>query len=102
MYDPLQELHRKFWKELPAPEVKRQYGKVFRKLMRRLGKSERKLVLRPLDTRVLLTENAVFDSFACGFRLALELTTESQQYQKGRSEETLAVLCATEEDEDEN
>lgn len=89
MYDPLQELHRKFWKEPPAPEVKRQYGKVFRKLMRRPGKPERKLVLL-LDTRVLLTETAVFDSFACGFRLALELTTESQQYQKGRPEFSLA------------
>ena len=60
------------------------------------------LVLRLLDTRGLLAENAAFDSFACGFQLALELTTESQQYQEERSEEALAVLCATEENEDEN
>ena len=32
----------------------------------------------------------------------LELATESQQHQKERSEEALAVLCAMEEDEDEN
>ena len=31
----------------------------------------------------------------------LELTTESQQHQKERSEEALAVLCVTETDEDE-
>ena len=49
MYDTPRELHRKFWKELPKPE----------------------------------------------------LTSESQQ-QKERSEEALAVLCTTEEDEDEN
>lgn len=85
MYDTLRELHRKFWKELPKPEVERQYDEAFRELMRRL------------DTRGLLAENAAFDSFACGFRLALELTTESQQHQKERSEEALAVLCATEE-----
>ena len=46
-------------------------------------------------------ERAELDSFACGLRLALDLTTESQQHQKERSEEALAVLCAT-EDEDEN
>lgn len=55
-------------------------------------------MLRLLDTRDLLAKNAAFDSFACGFRLALELTTESQQHQKERSEETLTVLCVTEED----
>ena len=102
MYDTLRELHRKFWKELPVPEVERQYDEAFRELMRRLEKPERKLVLRLLDTRGFLAENAAFDSFACGFRLALELTTESQLYQKERSEEALAVLCATEEEENEN
>ena len=48
MYDTLRELHRKFWKELPKPEVERQYDEAFRELMRRLEKSERKLVLRLL------------------------------------------------------
>ena len=102
MYDTLRELHRKFWKELPKLEVERQYDEAFRELMLRLEKPERKLVLRLLDTRGLLAENAAFDSFACGFHLTLELTTESQQYQEERSEEALAVLCATEENEDEN
>ena len=102
MYNTLRELHRKFWKELPVPEVERQYDGAFRELMRRLAKPERKLVLRLLDTRGLLAENAAFDSFACGFRLALELTTESQQHQKERSEEALAVICAAEEEQDEN
>ena len=102
MYDTLRELHRKFWKELPKPVDERQCDEAFRELMHRLAKPERKLVLRLLDTRGLLAENAAFDSFACGFRLALELTTESQQHQKERSEEALAFLCAMEEDEDEN
>ena len=50
------------------------------------------MILRSLDTRGLLAENAAFDSFACGFRLALELADESQQYHKERPEEALAVL----------
>lgn len=29
MYDTLRELHRKFWKELPKPEVERQYDEAF-------------------------------------------------------------------------
>ena len=102
MYDTLWELHRKFWKELPKPEVERQYDEAFQELMRRLEKPERKLVLRLLDTRGLLAENAAFDSFACGLRLALGLTTELQHYEEERSEEALAVLCATEANEDEN
>ena len=36
MYDTLRELHRKFWKEQPVPEVERQYDEAFRELMRRL------------------------------------------------------------------
>lgn len=102
MYDTLRELHRKFWKELPVPKLEQQYDETFRELMCRLEKPEHKLVLRLLDTKGLLAENAVFDSFACGFRLALGLTTESQQHQKERSEEALAVLCATEGEQDEN
>lgn len=102
MYDTLRELHRKFWRELPVPEVERQYNEAFWELMHRLEKPERKLVLRLLDTRGLLAENAAFDSFACGFQLALELTTESQLYQKERSEETPAVLCVMEEEKNEN
>lgn len=102
MYDTLRELHRKFWKELPIPKLERQYDEAFRELMRRLEKSERKLVLWLLDTRGLLAENAAFDSFVCGLRLALGLTTELQYYEEERSEEALAVLCATEEEQDEN
>lgn len=36
MYDTLRELHCKFWKELPKPEIERQYDEAFRELMRRL------------------------------------------------------------------
>ena len=45
-------------------------------------------------------ERAELDSFACGFQLALGLTTELQHYEEERSEEALAVLCATEEEQD--
>lgn len=102
MYDTLREPHRKFWKELPVPKLEQQYDEAFRELMRQLAKPERKLVLRAVDTKGLMMERAELDSFACGFQLALGLTTELQHYEEERSEEALAVLCATEGEQDEN
>ena len=102
MYDTLRELHRKFWKELPKPVVERQYDEAFRELMHRLAKPERKLVLKVVDTKDLMMERAELDSFVCGLQLALGRTTELQYYEEERSEEALAVLCATEEEQNRN
>ena len=41
MYDTLRELHRKFCKVMPMPELERQYEEAFRELMHRLEKPER-------------------------------------------------------------
>ena len=98
----LKELYDYFYVRPELDEQENEVEECHKALIAALEKPERKLVLRLLDTRGLLAENATFDSFVCGFRLALELTTESQQHQKERSEEALAVLCATEETEDEN
>lgn len=84
------------------PELRCDYDDAFQQLMSRLAKPERKLVLKVVDTKGLMMERAELDSFACGLQLALGLTTELQHYQEERSEEALAVLCAMEEDEDEN
>lgn len=102
MYDTLRELHRKFCKVMPVPELERQYEEAFRELMRRLEKPERKLVLKTIDTKGLIMEDAVFDGFVCGVRLALGLTTELQHYEEERSEEALAVLPAMEGEKDED
>lgn len=80
MYNTLRELHRKFCKVMPVPELERQYEEAFRELMHRLEKPERKLVLKAIDTKGLMMEDAVFDGFVCGVRLALGLTTELQHY----------------------
>lgn len=92
MYNTLRELRRKFCKVPPMPELERQYEKAFRESMRWLGKPERKLLLKAIDIKGLMMEDAVFDSFVCGVRLALGLTTELQHYEEERPEETLAVL----------
>lgn len=84
------------------PELKCDYDDAFQQLMSRLAKPERKLVLKVVDAKGLMMERAELDSFACGLRLALDLTTELQHYEEKRSEEALAVLCTTEEEQDEN
>ena len=84
MYDTLRELHRKFWKELPKPEVERQYDEAFRELMRRLEKPERKLVLQIIDAQNLMIEQRSVDSFICGFRLAWEMANELNHYEANR------------------
>ena len=102
MYETLKDLHRKFYTRAVMPELRRDYDGAFQQLMSRLSKPERKLVLEVVDTEGLMMERAELDSFACGLQLALGLTTELQHYQEERSEEALAVLCATEEEQDEN
>lgn len=102
MYETLKDLHRKFYTRTVMPELKCDYDDAFQQLMSRLAKPERKLVLKVVDTKGLMMERAELDSFACGLRLALDLTTELQHYEEKRSEEALAVLCTTEEEQDEN
>lgn len=102
MYETLKELHRKFYTRAVMSELKYDYDDAFQQLMSRLSKPERKLVLKVIDTKGLMMERAELDSFVCGLRLALGLTTQLQHYEEERSEEALAVLCATEEEQDEN
>lgn len=96
MYEALKDLHRKCYTRAVMPELECDYDDAFQQLMSRLSKPERKLVLKVVDTKGLMMERAELDSFACGLRLALGLTTELQHYEEERSEEALAVLCTTE------
>lgn len=96
MYEALKDLHRKFYKRAFISELKCDYDDAFQQLMPQLSKPERELVLKVVDTKGLMMERAELDSFACGLRLALGLTTELQHYEEERSEEALTVLCTTE------
>ena len=52
-------------------------------LIDRLEKSERKLVLRIIDTQNLIAEDRSIGSFLCGFQLAWELSNELNHYESG-------------------
>ncbi len=96
MYETLRDLHRKCYTRAVMPELECDYDDAFQQLMPQLSKPERELRLKLVDTKGLMMERSELDSFACGLRLALGLTTELQHYEEERSEEALTVLCTTE------
>lgn len=96
MYETLRDLHRKCHTRAVMPELECDYDDAFQQLMPQLSKPERELRLKLVDTKGLMMERSELDSFACGLRLALGLTTELQHYEEERSEEALTVLCTTE------
>lgn len=54
-------------------------------LRERLGKSERKLVLRIIDDESAIANAFSLDSFLCGFELAWKLTNELNHLERERS-----------------
>ena len=54
-------------------------------LRERLGKPERKLVLRLIDDETAIANALSLDSFLCGFELAWKLTTELNHLEHERS-----------------
>ena len=54
-------------------------------LRERLGKSERKLVLRLIDDENTIANALSLDSFLCGFELAWRLTNELHHLERERS-----------------
>ena len=53
-------------------------------LIKRLDKSELRLVLRIIDAQNLMIEQRSVDSFICGFRLAWELAYELNHFEIDR------------------
>lgn len=54
-------------------------------LRERLGKPERKLVLRLIDDETAIANALSLDSFLCGFELAWKLTSEVNHVERERS-----------------
>ena len=67
-------------------------------LIKRLDKSQLRLVLRIIDAQNLMIEQRSVDSFICGFRLAWEMENELNHYKENRhplsAEEAEADACS--------
>ena len=83
MNDTLKLLYDRFYTDLPIPEAEQEVKTCHQQLIERLGKPERKLVLRIIDTQNLIAEERSIDSFLCGFKLAWELSNELNHYESG-------------------
>ena len=87
MKDMLDELYRRFYHPSPQTDLQREIKDAHRQLIDRLEKPERKLVLRIIDAKDMITGTEVQESFYCGFWLAWRLFTQLHEYDSGHSAE---------------
>lgn len=81
----LESLYEQFY-EKPALTALRESVEANHNLLReRLGKPERKLVLRIIDDESAIANALSLDSFFCGFELAWKLTNELEHLERERS-----------------
>ena len=84
MNETLKLLYDRFYTPLPLAEFEQEVKTCHRQLIKRLDKSERKLVLRIIDAQNLMIEQRSVDSFICGFRLAWEMENELNHFETNR------------------
>lgn len=76
MKELLTTLHDRFYFPNLPEENEKEIENYYNQLKETLNKSERKLVLRIIDTKDHIADELSLDSFICGFRLAQELARE--------------------------
>lgn len=84
MNDTLKQLYNRFYTPLPMLEAEQEIEFCHKQLIERLGKPERKLVLRIMDNQSLIAEERSMDSFVYGFKLAWELAYELNHFETDR------------------
>lgn len=80
MNEILTALYDSFYTPPQAVEAHTEIQAIHQQLIQKLDKSERRLVLRLIDTKDHLVEEMSIDSFICGFRLAWRLANELNSY----------------------
>ena len=85
MNEILTRLYDTFYSHLPFEEEKEIVEDCHQQLIERLGKEERRLVLRIIDTQNQITELTAIDSFFAGLQLGCQLTGELEHYKKTHS-----------------
>ena len=82
MNELLYELYEKLYTPLAMTRQKAEIYECHNKLIEVLDKPERKLVLTIMDRKDAIADELAFDSFVCGFSLALQLSTELRLYEE--------------------
>ena len=81
----LEALYDQFYEKPELAALKASVEANHNLLRQRLGKLERKLVLRLIDDETAIANALSLDSFLCGFELAWKLTTELNHLERERS-----------------
>ena len=82
MNELLYELYEKLYTPLAMAKQREEIYHCHHKLIEVLDKPERKLLLTIMDRKDEITDELAFDSFICGFKLALQLSTELRLYEE--------------------
>jgi hypothetical protein len=90
MQTPLDELYDQYNRFVPDTEIQQKIEECHQQLIRSLEKPERKLILRIIDSKDLISGFRAKESFACGFWLAWRIRSQLHAYDNDRSfEESL-------------
>ena len=76
MYEYLQALHQRFFRELEHNDLHEEINTLRQKLEGNMNPSQRKLLLRLLDVQDYLKNDVSLESFAAGFKLAAGIAKE--------------------------
>ena len=82
MNELLYDLYEKLYTPLAMSSQKAKIYECHRQLIEVLDKPERKLLLTIMDRKDEITDELAFDSFICGFSLALRLSSEFRLYEE--------------------
>ena len=80
MNETLKTLYDRFYTPLSIPDARQEIEDAHHQLIQRLGKPDRKLVLRIIDAKDRVAEEQSIDSFISGFQLAWKLSSELNSY----------------------
>ena len=80
MTEFLYEIYNKLYTPLALTKQKAEIYECHHKLVDVLDKSERKLLLTIMDRKDEIADELAFDSFVCGFKLALQLSSALKLY----------------------
>lgn len=82
MNELLYDLYEKLYTPLAMSSQKAKIYECHRQLIEVLDKPERKLLLTIIDIKDKIADELAFDSFICGFSLALRLSSEFRLYEE--------------------
>ena len=82
MNELLYELYEKLYTPLAMSKQRAEIYECHYKLVEVLDKPERKLLLTIMDRKDEIADELAFDSFVCGFNLALRLNSELRLYEE--------------------